>query len=66
MSKGDATLGNFHKPTTGQHPPESIGNQPIYNDGRQVGSLEFVPQKNGTLGIQVNNTSGQEVFNISK
>lgn len=66
MSREDAILGNFHQPTTDLHPPESIGNQQIFEGGRQVGSLEYIPTPDGTLNIQVNNTSGDNVFDLSQ
>lgn len=43
MSKRDAVLGDFHKPSNPlKHNPASIGNQQVWNGDRQVGCIEVV------------------------
>lgn len=43
MSKFDAVLGDFHKPSNPEkHNPDSIGNQQVWFEG-QVGAIEAIP-----------------------
>jgi hypothetical protein len=62
MAQNDFSVGNFHKPSSQQHPSESLGNQSIIHGGRQIGSLEYTPTSNGDLNISVSNTQGKIVF----
>ncbi|MCX7007090.1 MAG: hypothetical protein NTY53_07545 [Kiritimatiellaeota bacterium] len=43
MNNGDKLLGDFHKPSRPEkHTTNSIGNQQIWNQGKQVGAIEYV------------------------
>ena len=64
MSKKDAITGNFHYPSTDKHPKESVGNQQIFDGGRQVGSLEYTPDAKEGFRIQINNTKGKKVTDL--
>ena len=66
MAQDNTVLGNFHQPSSNQHPANSIGNQQIFDQGRQVGSVEYIPDAQGNMRLQVNNTSGNPVFNLGK
>ena len=64
MSKKDKILGDFHNPTSDKHPPESVGNQQIWGNGKQVGSLEYIPDSKQGFRIQVNNPKGKKVTDL--
>ena len=56
-------LGNYHFPISKAHPDNSRGNQQVIEGGKQVGSLEFIPNaETGTFDIAVTNTKGEIVF----
>jgi hypothetical protein len=64
MASKDTVLGNFHQPSSYSHPDESIGNQQIFDNGTQVGSLEYVVDDTGSVDIQVYNTDGDHVADL--
>ena len=64
MSKKDKIAGNFHYPSSDKHPPESVGNQQIWEKGKQVGSLEYIPDTKEGVNIQLNNTKGKKVTDL--
>lgn len=42
-----------------------MANQAIYEQGQQVGALEYVPDKaTGSFGLVVTNTDGEQVFKL--
>jgi hypothetical protein len=63
MSKSDKTLGDFHKPSNpAQHPTNSIGNQQVWNGGKQVGAIEFeVNPKTQSLDLNFSTKGGKKV-----
>lgn len=65
-SRETNVLGNFHKPKSGTHPPESIGNQPIWGPGGyQVGAIEFIPNvERESLDLIVTNPDGEVLFGL--
>lgn len=64
MSKKDAITGNFHYPSSNKHPKESGGNQQVFEGGKQVGSLEYIPDVKEGFCIQLNNTKGKKVTDL--
>ena len=62
MAKNDTILGNFHRPSSNSHPASSFGNQQVFDNGRQVGSLEYNYNVNtGRVDILLNNTKGNPI-----
>ncbi|MBN1294861.1 MAG: hypothetical protein JXB48_23700 [Candidatus Latescibacteria bacterium] len=64
MSKINAITGNFHYPSSDKHPKESVGNQQIFDGGKQVGSLEYIPDINQGFKIQLNNKNGKKITDL--
>lgn len=64
MAKDSTILGNFHKPSSLAHPPNSIGNQQVFEKGSQVGSLEYIPDTRGNLNIELNNKNGNFITKL--
>jgi hypothetical protein len=60
-SGGKSGVGSFHQPSNpGAHPADSIGNQQIWNQGEQVGAIEYTrpseapgPGQDATLDVNV-------------
>ena len=63
MSKGDQTLGDFHKPSNpGKHPANSIGNQQVWNEVKQVGAIEYIVNPlTQSVDVQINSSSGKNL-----
>jgi|GEM_PF-2898338 len=59
MSRADKIIGNFHIPSTDKHPDDSIGNQQIWDRGRQVGSIEYIPDESGRLDLNISTPDGK-------
>ena len=64
MGKDSAITGNFHRPSSDKQPSESIGNQQVFNQGKQVGSLEYIPDAQGNMKIQLNNTKAKNITDL--
>ena len=64
MAKDSTVLGNFHRPSSDKHPKESLGNQQVFDQGKQVGSLEYIPDAQGNMKIQLNNSKGKDISNL--
>ncbi|MEQ9403861.1 MAG: hypothetical protein RIM99_09765 [Cyclobacteriaceae bacterium] len=41
MANKKTILSDFHIPSSGSHPKDSIGNMGVFNNGKQVGSVEI-------------------------
>ncbi|MDC7236774.1 MAG: hypothetical protein PQJ45_03245 [Sphaerochaetaceae bacterium] len=62
MAKKDTILTNFHKSSSkSAHRSDSIGNQGIINEGKQVGSIEYVPTSSGEIDLSFHNHKGKEI-----
>ena len=60
MAKGDAVLGDFHKPSNPEkHNPNSIGNQQVWYGGKQVGAIEAIPNAaTGSIDLVLETNGG--------
>lgn len=64
-NKSDKIVGNFHIPSSNQHPSSSLGNQQIWDKGRQVGSIEYTPNPlTGNLDLSINNIKGTKITDL--
>jgi hypothetical protein len=64
MPKDETILGNYHHPSSDSHPTESVGNQQIFDNGDQVGAIEYTPNSNGSFDLSVTNTAGDTVTKL--
>lgn len=62
-SREENVLGNFHRPSSDEHPAQSIGNMQIWGPGGgQVGSIEFIPNtQTQSLDLELYNTGGDAI-----
>jgi hypothetical protein len=60
MAKDTTILSDFHKASSDSHPANSLGNNGIFNDGSQIGSVEYMMTPNG-VDVQINNTKSNRV-----
>jgi hypothetical protein len=64
-SREDSVLGDFHESTGQGHPKESIGNQQVWGPGgSQVGTIEYKPNPNGGLDLELNNKKGDKIADL--
>lgn len=62
MAQQDTILTNFHKASSKQHRGDSVGNQGVFNNGKQVGSIEFVPNaQTQSFDLQLHNKKGGHI-----
>ena len=61
MAQSNSDIGNFHFPSTDSHPKDSVGNQQVFDNGQQVGSLEYKPDPIKGFKISINTIKGKEV-----
>lgn len=64
MANKNTVLGNFHQPSSTVHPNSSFGNQQVFDNGRQVGSIEYSYNNNGNVDLTLNNTKGKPIGNL--
>ncbi len=66
MSKNTSKfVGNFHIPGTDKHPSKSLGNQQIWESGKQIGSIEYLPNsETQNLDLNVFNHKGSKISNL--
>ncbi len=62
MANKNTILGNFHKPSSESHPSSSFGNQQIFDNRKQVGSIEYSYNTNtNNVDLTLNNTKGNKI-----
>ncbi len=59
MEGKETVIGYFHLAATPHYPESTQGQQPVYYEGKQVGSIEYTPDGRGSIKVSLQDLQGK-------
>lgn len=59
MEPYETVVGYFHLAATPHFPEKTQGEQPVYYEGKQVGTIEYTPDGRGNIKLSVEDMEGK-------
>ncbi|MDG5814196.1 hypothetical protein QA601_03835 [Chitinispirillales bacterium ANBcel5] len=57
--EGETVVGYFHVAAKPNYPEGSLGEQPIYYEGKEVGHIDFTPDGHGNVKMRLEDLEGR-------